>query len=84
MSLTASLVIYGVGITIAALTYHLLRHRISEAIALGVSVTVMSLSMYPLTFWITEGPYQRFSMYLTWSVLGGLTATGLRSLMKPK
>jgi hypothetical protein len=84
MSLTASIIIFGVGIAIAALTYGLLRHRISEAIALGVSVTVMSLTMYPLTFWITHGPYQSFTMYLTWSVLGGLSATGLRSLMKPK
>lgn len=84
MSLITSIIIYAAGIAIAALFYDLLRRRISEAIALGVMVMALTLTMYPLTFWITDGPRQSFTTYLIWSVIGGLTAIGLRSRMKPK
>jgi hypothetical protein len=84
MNLTASIIIYVAGIAASTLIYDWLRHRLSEAIALGAMVIFLSLTTYPLMFWITDGPYQSFTTNLIWSVIGGLVATGLRSLMKSK
>ncbi|HEX8921232.1 MAG TPA: hypothetical protein VF766_07120 [Pyrinomonadaceae bacterium] len=81
MSLTASIVTYVLGIAVATLIYRLLGRRISEAIALGVSVMVMLLAFYPLTLWLTDEPSQSLRIYTIWSALGALTATGLCSLL---
>jgi predicted membrane protein len=83
MSLITSIIIYTAGVIIAGLIYSLLRRRISEAIALGIGMTVILLAAYPFVFWLTGGQ-ESFTKLLIRAVIAGLIATGLRSLMKSK
>ncbi len=84
MSLTTSIILYAAGAVVAGLIGRLLRRHVSEAIAMGVSLMVIFLTMYPLTIWIAHGPRQNFGMYIIWSAIGALTGIGLMSLRRSK
>jgi hypothetical protein len=84
MSLTASILIFLVGAVLSGFLFRLLRQRISEALANGLSFMVLSLALYPLAFWITGSREQSITIWIIACAVGAIATTGIYSIRRQR
>jgi len=74
MGLTSSIFIYVAGVAASALLFKALHKRVSVAVAEGLAIMVLLLSLYPLVQWMSVSHSQSFMKYALLSFAGALAS----------